>query len=97
MTKVINMLLVEDDNLDVIDLKRTLDKIGIIYKMKVAKNGEEGLRLLSEGNTEVFSGTPDIVLLDLNMPRMNGLEFLQEIRNRPEWKDLKVFMITTSE
>lgn len=97
MTKVINMLLVEDDNLDVIDLKRTLDKAGIIYKMKVAKNGEEGLRLLSEGDEEVFSGTPHIVLVDLNMPRMNGLEFLQVIRNRPEWKDIKVFMLTTSE
>ena len=97
MTKVINILLVEDDNLDVIDLKRTLDKIGVIYKMKIAKNGEEALQLLREPDDEIFHGTPDIIILDLNMPRMNGLEFLQILRSTEEWKNVKVFMLTTSE
>lgn len=97
MTKVINMLLVEDDNLDVIDVKRTFDKMGILYKMKIARNGEEAIALLEDDNTEPFHGRPDVLIVDLNMPRMNGLEFIQLIRRREEWKDLKVFMLTTSE
>lgn len=98
MNKVINILLVEDDNLDAIDLKRSLDRVGILYKMKIAKNGEEALQLLSdEDDQAVFSGKPDILLLDLNMPRMNGLEFLQGLRSHESWKDIKVFVLTTSD
>lgn len=97
MTKVINLLVVEDDNLDVIDLKRTLDRMGILYRMKVAKNGEEGIIALESARHDSQSPFPDIVLLDLNMPRMNGLEFLQIIRNRPEWRNIKVFVLTTSD
>jgi CheY-like chemotaxis protein len=97
MTRVINLLLVEDDNVDVIDLKRTLDRMGILYRMKVARNGEEGIRALESDSHELFSGLPDIVLLDLNMPRMNGLEFLQTVRKRNEWRNMKVFVLTTSD
>lgn len=97
MNKVIKILLVEDDNLDAIDLKRSLDRIGILYKMKIAKNGEEAFQLLDDEDQTVFSGKPDILLLDLNMPRMNGLEFLQGLRSHESWKDIKVFVLTTSD
>jgi CheY-like chemotaxis protein len=97
MNRVINILLVEDDHLDVIDLQRTLDKMRILYKLKVAHNGEEAINLLEEKSNPIFSGLPDILLLDLNMPRMNGIEFLQRIRNDARWKDLKVFVLTTSD
>ncbi|HTF17595.1 MAG TPA: response regulator [Chryseolinea sp.] len=97
MTKVIKLLVAEDDNLDVIDLQRTLDRMGILYRMKVAKNGEEALEALDQINNDMFEGAPDIVLLDLNMPRMNGLEFLQIIRQHRSWRDLKVFVLTTSD
>lgn len=97
MNKVINMLLVEDDNLDAIDLQRTLDRQGILYKMKVARNGEEAIEFLKEGEHALFTGKPDILILDLNMPRMNGLEFLQVLRTTAEWKDIKVFVLTTSD
>lgn len=97
MTKVIKLLVVEDDNLDVIDLQRTLDRMGILYRMKVARNGEEGLQALEQSSNEAYEGAPDIVLLDLNMPRMNGLEFLQVVRQRPGWRDIKVFVLTTSD
>jgi CheY-like chemotaxis protein len=93
MNRVINILLVEDDSLDAMDLQRTLDRIGVLYKIKIAKNGEEGIKLLTEDNNPVFSGKPDILLLDLNMPRMNGIEFLQAIRSNEEWKDIKVFVL----
>lgn len=97
MNKVVNILLIEDDMLDAMDLQRTLDRMRILYKMKIARNGEEGLLMLEEYEHPVFSGKPDIILLDMNMPRMNGVEFLQVLRNRDAWRNIKVFVLTTSD
>lgn len=93
---VINILLVEDDTLDVMDARRTLDRMNILYKMQVARNGEEGLAVLREVST-TGGERPDIILLDLNMPKMNGIEMLTQMRKMDEWKDIKVFVITTSD
>lgn len=95
MDKVINILLVEDDTLDVMDAKRTLEKMGVLHLMHVAKNGEEAMEYLN-GLDPRTEGKPDVVLLDLNMPKMNGLEFLSTIRKSERWKNLKVFILTTS-
>lgn len=92
--KVINILLVEDDKLDVIDMQRTLAKMNILHKASIARNGEEAVEYL---NRIDHSERPDVVLLDINMPKMNGIEFLTYIRKRSEWKDLKVFVVTTSD
>ena len=89
--------MIEDDSLDVMDARRTLDKMGALYKMEVARNGEEALSFLERVGKDATVSKPDIVLLDLNMPKMNGVELLQSIRNSPQWKDLKVFVITTSD
>jgi CheY-like chemotaxis protein len=97
MDKVINILMVEDDSLDVRDAQRTLDKMNVLYKMHVARNGEEALAYLTEGTANPAYTRPDIILLDLNMPKMNGSELLQAIRANSQWKDLKVFVITTSD
>lgn len=93
-SRVINILMVEDDKLDIIDIQRALDKMNILHKTSVAKNGEEAMQHLAqlEGNER-----PDVVLLDINMPKMNGIEFLTAIRSNPQWKDLKVFILTTSD
>ena len=93
---VINILLVEDDTLDVMDARRTLDRMDILYKMQVVKNGEEALEYLSEVK-QTGAVRPDIILLDLNMPKMNGIELLSHIRKIDDWKETKVFIITTSE
>jgi CheY-like chemotaxis protein len=93
--KVVDILMAEDDSLDTMDIQRTLDKMKIMYKLQVVKNGEEAIRSLQERERE--STLPDIVLIDMNMPKMNGLELLQVIRNTPAWKRLKCFVITTSE
>lgn len=95
MEKLVNILLVEDDELDQIDVKRTLARKNILYKMKIARNGEDALRLLRDGNTD--DQKPDIVIMDLNMPKMSGVELLRKIRADDELKDLKVFVLTTSE
>jgi len=93
MEKIINILLVEDDELDVMDIRRTLDKMKIVYHLRHARNGEEGLSLLRETG----SSLPDVMLIDINMPKMNGLEFLQAVRQDEDLKGLKCFMITTSD
>jgi CheY-like chemotaxis protein len=97
MNKVVNILLIEDDILDAMDLQRTLDRMRILYKMRIAKNGEEGLAVLEQSDHPLSSGKPDLILLDMNMPRMNGVEFLQILRSREEWKIIKVFVLTTSD
>jgi len=97
MKRVINIMLIEDDTLDQIEVKRTLDKRHILYRLQVATNGEEAMRLLRGEAAGVSPDIPDFILLDLNMPKMNGFELLRWIRANARWKDIKVFILTTSE
>jgi CheY-like chemotaxis protein len=97
MQQVVNILLIEDDNLDQMDVRRTLEKKKIVHRLKIAKNGEEGFRMLNGKSSDVYAGKPDIILLDLNMPKMNGFEFLTKIKAHDEFKDIKIFILTTSE
>jgi CheY-like chemotaxis protein len=97
MQQVVNILLIEDDNLDQMDVKRTLEKKKIVHRLKIAKNGEDGFQMLTEKSSEIYAGKPDIILLDLNMPKMNGFEFLTKIKARDEFKDIKIFVLTTSD
>jgi CheY-like chemotaxis protein len=96
MDKVINLLLVEDDTLDVMDARRTLEKMGILHIMQVVKNGEEAIQYLERVEKDAPATLPDVILLDLNMPKMNGIEFLTRIRASERWKNMKVFVLTTS-
>ena len=95
--KPIKILLVEDDTLDAMDIKRSLDKLSIVYSLNTATNGEEALQLLQEKSEFGPGELPDEVLIDINMPKMTGLELLEKIRDSSELKDLKCFVITTSD
>lgn len=97
MDKIVNILIVEDDQLDVIDIQRSLNKMGIYYQLHTARNGEEAIKLLTAMEKETPPKLPDFVLIDINMPRMNGIELLTVIRQTPQWKHLKCFIITTSD
>jgi CheY-like chemotaxis protein len=91
--KVLNILLVEDDQVDVMNVKRAFERNRIANPLFVAGNGVEALELLRSRQV------PDerrIVLLDLNMPRMNGLEFLRELRADPSLQSTVVIVLTTS-
>ena len=89
----VNILLVEDDEVDVMNVKRAFDKNHILNPLFVAGNGLEALEKLRNG--EVPQGRR-IVLLDLNMPKMNGIEFLRELRNDPALAPTPVVVLTTS-
>ena len=90
------ILLVEDDELDVISVERSLKKLNEEYILYTAYNGIEALEMLRGVNGEVMNPLPNVILLDLNMPKMNGIEFLRALRADEKLKDLKVFIMTTS-
>ncbi|HEY4327780.1 MAG TPA: response regulator [Mucilaginibacter sp.] len=91
------ILLVEDDELDVISVQRSLGKLEFEYELFTAYNGIEALEMLcpKEGNPPI-DPLPDLILLDINMPKMNGIEFLKILRKKPALKHIKVFVMTTS-
>mgnify|MGYP006146909817 CR=1 FL=1 len=91
----IRIAVIDDDEDDKQLLDRTIKKMGPRYKVLQAENGEEGLKLLNRLKTD--KSLPCLIVLDLNMPKMNGVEFLTAIRSNDHWKDLRVFVITTSD
>ena len=91
--KQLNILLVEDDQVDVMNVKRAFEKNRISNPLFVAGDGEQGLEMLRSGS---FPRDRRLVLLDLNMPRMNGIEFLREVRRDPALVSTPVVVLTTS-
>lgn len=90
--KEVSLLLVEDDDIDATSLKRALHKLKLLNPVYRAHDGLEAIEILREGSIP----SPYIILLDLNMPRMNGLEFLEELRADPVLTHSVVFVLTTS-
>ena len=88
----VSLLMVEDDDIDATALKRALHKLKLLNPTYRAKDGLEAIELLRSGQVPA----PYIILLDLNMPRMNGLEFLEELRSDPQLTQAVVFVLTTS-
>ena len=86
------ILLVEDDKVDAMTVKRSLRDIHVTNRLLLAGNGEDALQYLREPNGD----RPCIILLDLNMPKMNGLEFLQVLKQDTILKKIPVIVLTTS-
>jgi CheY-like chemotaxis protein len=93
----INILLVEDDDVAAEAVSRNLKKLSIDYPIIHANDGLEALEILSNKHSEKKITKPFLVLLDLNMPRMNGFEFLRTIRSDDKLKESVVFVLTTSD
>ena len=91
--RLLNILLVEDDEIDVMNVRRAFDKNHITNPLFVASNGVDALEQLRGGK---IPRDRRLALLDLNMPQMNGIEFLREVRGDPELNNLPVVVLTTS-
>ncbi|MGK4008834.1 response regulator [Sorangium sp. So ce1036] len=91
--KILNIILIEDDTVDVMNVRRAFEKGKITNPLWVAGDGVEGLDLL-RGNQ--VPRDRRLVLLDLNMPRMNGIEFLRELRSDVTLRATPVVVLTTS-
>lgn len=92
-----NLLLVDDDEVDVMTVRRAFKKNNITNPFFVATNGLEALAMLrGEGDSPAIPSQRRLILLDLNMPRMGGIEFLRELRADPELKKIPVIVLTTS-
>jgi CheY-like chemotaxis protein len=91
---MLNVLLVEDDEVDVMNVRRAFKKNHIANPLWVAGNGLEALEVL---RGDEMPKERRLVLLDLNMPRMNGIEFLRELRADPELHGTPVVVLTTSD
>lgn len=86
------ILLVEDDQVDAMTVKRALKEINVTNQLDMTGNGEEALAFLANPENE----KPGIILLDLNMPKMNGIEFLEIIKKDDILKKIPVVVLTTS-
>jgi len=87
-----NILLVEDDRVDTMTIKRALEEVEINNRLDTVSNGEEALAYLLSAENEL----PALILLDLNMPRMNGMEFLRTVKTHAGFKKIPVVVLTTS-
>lgn len=94
ITKALTILLVEDDAVDVMNVKRAFKKNNISNNLLIAGNGVEALEILRNENPPYE--IPKVILLDLNMPKMGGIEFLKILRNDPKLSKISVFVMTTS-
>ncbi|TNE79897.1 MAG: response regulator [Bacteroidetes bacterium] len=91
MTNYRSVLLIEDDEVDVLNVRRAFRKRGFTQELNLAKDGIEALSMLENTTT----GLPDLILLDLNMPRMGGFEFLKKLKESP-FAGLDVYVMSTS-
>jgi CheY-like chemotaxis protein len=89
-TRSVTILLVEDDDVDIKALRRAFEKLKIANPILVAHDGVEAWELLAD------IPRPFLVITDINMPRMNGLELLRKIRENKDLHDSIVFVLTTS-
>lgn len=87
----LRVLLIEDDVIEVMKLNRTVSKLELPHKIIEANNGEEALKILQSKDE-----LPDIILLDLNMPKLNGIEFLNILKNDEILKYIPTIILTTS-
>lgn len=94
--KPINILLVDDDEGDVILTRKALEKGKIYNALTVATDGVEAMQVLRKDGKFADAEQPDLILLDLNMPRKDGRETIAEIKADPELSQIPIVILTTS-
>lgn len=90
------ILLIEDDRVDIMTVQRALKKNEVSNPLHIARTGLEALSMLRGEDGFERIPPPALILLDLNLPKMSGIEFLRELRNDPELKELHIIVLTSS-
>jgi CheY-like chemotaxis protein len=91
------VLLVEDNETDVFVIREVLKRSGLNYQLRVARDGQDALRFLDEMAKDEKSPGPALVLLDLNIPKVPGLEVLRRLRSRPQFNRTPVVVVSSSD
>lgn len=94
--KQLKILLVEDNPDDVLLIKFALNKENVLNEMFIAKDGEEAEEFLNKKGTFTQMPTPELIILDLNLPKKDGFSVLKTIKSNQELKMLPVIVLTTS-
>ncbi|MBI0398819.1 response regulator [Cyclobacterium marinum] len=92
----LNILLVEDNEGDIFLISEALEELDLPIQISLAKDGKEAVEFLDSCHGMGYKQTPDLVLLDINLPFKNGQEVLKFIKNSDDLKRLPVIMLTTS-
>ena len=87
------IILAEDNDGDIFLVKRALNQSAVLFEMRVAHDGEEALRLMDDPSGE----HPDVIVLDLNLPRLTGADVLSHIRANPKFNHTPVIILTSSD
>lgn len=87
-----SILIIEDDQVDALTVKRALKDINIQNTLEVQPNGEDALNYLKDN----LDNLPCLILLDINMPKMNGIEFLKVLKSNEDLKKIPAIVLTTS-
>jgi CheY-like chemotaxis protein len=94
--RIVEILLVEDDDVEIMSVRRALSTLDVPHRLVVARDGLEALCWMQGENGIATSGAPFVIFLDINMPRMNGIEFLRELRADLRFASTAVVILTTS-
>ncbi len=97
MNNEIKILLVEDNEGDIVLTIQALKKARVSNGISVARDGDEALKFLRKEGTFQNAETPDLILLDINLPKIDGMEVLTEIKNDESLRSIPVVMLTTSD
>lgn len=94
--KPVHILLVEDNEGDILLTTEALEEGRILNKISVTRDGKAAIDFLSKTDIHHDAEAPDLILLDINLPKKNGLEVLEFIKTHPDLKHIPVIMLTTS-
>jgi CheY-like chemotaxis protein len=93
--RAVHLLIIEDNPGDVRLLEEAFDELRANIKIQVARDGAEGIEIVSGGNPNK-EGSPDLILLDLNLPKISGHDVLVKIKSDPRTRHIPVIILTSS-
>ena len=96
-SKLVNILLIEDNPGDIVLVKDALKEYGIEHTLCVATDGEEALEFIEHAGEPGYAARPDLLLLDLNLPKRDGPEVLRELRRNPRYTETPVIIVSSAD